>query len=79
MSDRFTDELWQGAADIYGAILAHPFLAGLTDGSLEQDAFTFYVLQDAIYLRSYARRSRPWRAARRTPPGSRCSAATPPR
>jgi len=32
-----------GAADIYGAILAHPFLAGLTDGSLEQDAFTFYV------------------------------------
>ena len=54
MSDRFTDELWQGAADIYGAILAHPFLAGLTDGSLEQDAFTFYVVQDTLYLRAYA-------------------------
>jgi thiaminase (transcriptional activator TenA) len=54
MSDRFTDELWQGAADIYGAILAHPFLAGLTDGSLEQDAFVFYVVQDALYLRGYA-------------------------
>src|SRR5215831_17705705 len=54
MSDRFTDELWQGAADIYGAILAHPFLTGLTDGSLEQDAFTFYVVQDALYLQGYA-------------------------
>ena len=54
MSDRFTDELWRGAADIYGAILAHPFLAGLTDGSLKQDAFAFYVVQDALYLRNYA-------------------------
>jgi len=54
MSDRFTDELWQGAADIYGAILAHPFLAGLTDGSLSQDSFAFYVVQDALYLRGYA-------------------------
>ena len=54
MTDRFTDELWRGAADIYGAILAHPFFAGLTDGRLEQDAFAFYVVQDAIYLRGYA-------------------------
>src|SRR5260370_39526751 len=37
MNDRFTDQLWRGVADIYGAILAHPFLAGLTDGSLPQD------------------------------------------
>jgi thiaminase/transcriptional activator TenA len=54
MSDRLTDELWRGAADIYGAILAHPFLTGLTDGSLEQDAFAFYVVQDALYLPGYA-------------------------
>jgi thiaminase/transcriptional activator TenA len=54
MSDRFTDELWRGSADIYSAILAHPFLVGLTDGSLPQDAFTFYVVQDALYLRAYA-------------------------
>ena len=39
MTDRFAGELWQGSADIYQAILAHPFLAGLTDGSLPQDAF----------------------------------------
>jgi thiaminase/transcriptional activator TenA len=54
MTDRFTDELWQGSADIYDAILAHPFLAGLTDGSLPQDAFAYYVLQDALYLHGYA-------------------------
>ena len=54
MSDSFTGQLWRGAAGIYAAILAHPFLAGLTDGSLEQDAFAFYVVQDALYLRGYA-------------------------
>ena len=54
MSDSFTGELWRGVADIYAAILAHPFLAGLADGSLEQDAFAFYVVQDALYLRGYA-------------------------
>ena len=54
MTDRFTDELWRGSADIYRAILAHPFLTGLTDGSLPPDAFTFYVVQDAVYLRAYA-------------------------
>jgi thiaminase/transcriptional activator TenA len=42
-------------ARVYDAILAHPFLTGLTDGSLPQDAFAFYVVQDAIYLRGYAR------------------------
>ncbi len=54
MSDSFTGQLWRGAAGIYAAILAHPFLAGLTDGSLEPDAFAFYVVQDALYLRGYA-------------------------
>jgi thiaminase/transcriptional activator TenA len=55
MSDSFTGELWQGITGIYRAILAHPFLLGLTDGSLPQDAFAFYVVQDALYLRDYSR------------------------
>src|SRR5580693_7233344 len=54
MSDRFSGELWQGVAGVYDAILAHPFLTGLTDGSLPHDAFAFYVVQDAIYLHGYA-------------------------
>ena len=55
MTDSLTAELWRGITDIYDAILAHPFLAGLTDGSLPAGAFAFYVLQDALYLRQYAK------------------------
>jgi thiaminase (transcriptional activator TenA) len=51
----FTDELWDGISGTYDAILAHPFLTGLTDGSLPGSAFAFYVVQDALYLRDYAR------------------------
>jgi thiaminase (transcriptional activator TenA) len=51
----FTRELWASIAPIYGAILAHPFLRGLTGGSLPREAFEFYVIQDAHYLRDFAR------------------------
>jgi thiaminase/transcriptional activator TenA len=54
VSDSFSAQLWDGITGIYAAILAHPFLTGMTDGSLPADAFTFYVLQDALYLRRYA-------------------------
>ena len=53
MSGSFSGELWDGVSDIYAAIVAHPFLAGMTDGSLPADAFIFYVIQDALYLRRY--------------------------
>jgi TENA/THI-4/PQQC family protein len=54
MSSRFTSELWKGIGDIYSAILVHPFLTGLTDGSLPHGTFAFYVVQDALYLGQYA-------------------------
>jgi thiaminase/transcriptional activator TenA len=54
MTDSFTSELWHGIGDVYDAILAHPFVTGLTDGSLPHDAFAFYVVQDALYLQRYA-------------------------
>ena len=54
MTDSFSAELWHGIDDIYAAILAHPFIAGLTDGSLPHDAFAFYLVQDALFLRRYA-------------------------
>jgi len=53
MTDSFTGELWQGSAGIYEAILAHPFLDGLADGSLPNKAFAYYVIQDSLYLRQY--------------------------
>lgn len=50
-----TASLWQAITDVYAKILAHPFITGLTDGSLPQEVFQFYVVQDAHYLREYAR------------------------
>jgi thiaminase/transcriptional activator TenA len=55
MSDPFTAALWDGSADVYQAILRHPFITGLTDGSLPADAFSGYVVQDVLFLRRYAR------------------------
>ena len=51
----FTGELWCSIESTYAEILAHPFLRGLTDGTLTEEQFRFYVLQDALYLREYAR------------------------
>jgi thiaminase/transcriptional activator TenA len=52
---RWTPQLWAGIADVYQAILDHPFLAGLTDGSLSEERFAYYIAQDAHYLREFAR------------------------
>ena len=51
----FTGELWHSIEGVYGEILAHPFLRGFTDGTLPRECFRYYVLQDALYLREYAR------------------------
>lgn len=47
--------LWTEIAPTFAAILEHPFLTGLTDGTLDADAFAHYVAQDVHYLRDYAR------------------------
>jgi thiaminase/transcriptional activator TenA len=54
VSKRLSVELWDGITEIYDAILAHPFVTGLADGSLSPTAFAFYVVQDALYLEQYA-------------------------
>jgi thiaminase (transcriptional activator TenA) len=50
-----TRDLWDAIRPIYAAILRHPFLTGLTDGSLPAESFRFYAVQDALYLREFAR------------------------
>lgn len=47
--------LWNETEPIFSAILAHPFVSGLTDGTLNSEAFAYYVAQDVHYLRDYAR------------------------
>ena len=51
----FTRGLWEAIAPIYAAILRHPFVRGLTDGTLPRASFEFYAVQDALYLREFAR------------------------
>jgi hypothetical protein len=67
-------ELWSSIEPIHAQILRHPFVTGLTDGSLDPDAFRHYVLQDAHYLRDYARA-----LANGRPAGSRHSSVRPAR
>ncbi|MER5638483.1 thiaminase II [Kitasatospora sp. NPDC002227] len=55
MTSKLTDQLWAAAEPVYAEILAHPFLTGLTDGSLPREAFRHFVVQDSHYLRDYAR------------------------
>ena len=47
--------LWESARDIYDRVLVHPFITGLTDGTLPEESFRFYIIQDTLYLREYAR------------------------
>ncbi len=50
----FTDELWAANRDVYEQILRHPFLRGMTDGTLDRQTFVRYLLQDAYYLHEFA-------------------------
>ncbi|MGW4644019.1 thiaminase II [Sphaerisporangium sp. NPDC004334] len=51
----YSEELWEAIAPTYKAILDHPFIRGLVDGTLPRAAFRHFVVQDSHYLRDYAR------------------------
>lgn len=46
---------WEGIADIRKQIDDLPFIRALADGTLPRAPFLFYLAQDALYLREYAR------------------------
>ena len=50
-----TSRLLNAAAGIWAEYLHHPFVKGLGDGTLDQEKFRFYMLQDYVYLFDYAR------------------------
>ncbi|HEU4947616.1 MAG TPA: thiaminase II [Kribbella sp.] len=52
----FSADLWDaGAAKVYDQIVRHPFITGLTDGTLDHQAFRYFIVQDSHYLRAYSR------------------------
>lgn len=55
MTMRFTARLRHAVRDIWDSSKQHPFLCGLRDGSLEQERFVFYMKQDYVFLKDYAR------------------------
>lgn len=52
---KFTDQLWNKITPIYNAILDMPFIQELTEGTLPQDKFLFYMRQDTLYLADYSK------------------------
>lgn len=51
----FTDLLWEEITPIYKKILILPFIKKLTQGTLSEDAFAFYMKQDALYLADFSK------------------------
>lgn len=47
--------LRRAAAAMYARALHHPFVSGLADGTLPPEVFARWIVQDGIYLDTYAR------------------------
>lgn len=51
----FCADVWAATAKTRDAIDELPFVRGLRDGTLDRDRFAYYMTQDALYLRGFAR------------------------
>lgn len=51
----FSDELHAAAKSIWDVQLEHPYVKGIGDGSLDEELFKNWVLQDYRYLKEFAR------------------------
>ena len=51
----WTAALWAAGGETWRQILDLPFVRALGDGTLDEDLFSFYLDQDALYLRDYSR------------------------
>ncbi|MDX1581671.1 MAG: TenA family protein, partial [Alphaproteobacteria bacterium] len=51
----FCDDIWERVAALRQTIFEMPFNKELMDGSLPQETFQHYMLQDSLYLEAYSR------------------------
>ena len=51
----FADDVEREAEPIRRAILDHPFVTGIGDGTLDVERFKYYIRQDYLYLIDYSR------------------------
>ncbi|MDM5197838.1 thiaminase II [Fictibacillus enclensis] len=53
--DRFTRQLHDRVLQVWEHIHRHPFVQGIKDGSLPMECFMFYMKQDYVFLKDYAK------------------------
>ena len=52
---KLSTKAWEKSANIYNAIINHPFNQELMQGTLDKDKFAYYVEQDVLYLQDFSR------------------------
>ncbi|MDR2084587.1 MAG: TenA family protein [Bacteroidales bacterium] len=52
---KWSEKTWQAVEKIYEEILNLPFIKDLSKGTLSDERFKFYLIQDALYLNDYSR------------------------
>lgn len=52
---KLSTKAWERSANIYNAIIKHPFNQELMQGTLAKDKFAYYIEQDVIYLQDFSR------------------------
>ena len=50
-----TKKLLEATKEIWKAYNEHPFVVGIQDGTLDQEKFRYYMIQDYLYLEEYAK------------------------
>jgi len=51
---KLSQKFWDATQSIISTTEKHPFLTSMVDGTLSQEKFVYYVLQDALYLTDFA-------------------------
>uniref|UniRef100_A0A7R9WUR9 Thiaminase-2/PQQC domain-containing protein n=1 Tax=Craspedostauros australis TaxID=1486917 RepID=A0A7R9WUR9_9STRA len=49
-----TEEFWNVAKPMIDVTEKHPFLVAMVDGTLKEENFKYYVVQDTLYLKEFA-------------------------
>ena len=49
-----SQDFWDAAAPMIAVTEKHPFLVAMVDGTLEEENFKYYVVQDTLYLQEFA-------------------------
>ena len=50
-----TERLLHATTEIWNAYNEHPFVLGIQNGSLNKEKFRYYIIQDCLYLKDYAK------------------------